>query len=288
MLLHGSGPLTRHSFGPYPRFFASLGLAVLTYDKRGSGASSGTYFSRAAVYPEPYLQDAVAAVRFLKRSPEVRATQIGLWGTSEGGMLTTQVASLEDVAFAINASGFMMPLWQQVLYNIEAQLRADGFAASDVAEAVAFERLAIDVMRTGNGWAEYERAQGAALRTKWWPAYFGASKGFGSLEAIRWQWDHVYHFDPLASLKKNRSAVLGLFGALDVSTPPTLAARNMDEALRSAGQTDVTVRTFEGANHPLMEARTGGNAEVPTLTRMAPGLFDMLRLWIGARVTLSR
>jgi uncharacterized protein len=67
VLLHGSGPLTRHSFGPYPRFFASLGLAVLVYDKRGTGASTGTFFSRDPIFPEPYLQDAIAAVRFLKR-----------------------------------------------------------------------------------------------------------------------------------------------------------------------------------------------------------------------------
>jgi hypothetical protein len=33
VLLHGSGPLTRHSFGPWPRFFNSLGMAVLVYDK---------------------------------------------------------------------------------------------------------------------------------------------------------------------------------------------------------------------------------------------------------------
>jgi poly(3-hydroxybutyrate) depolymerase len=110
VLLHGSGPLTRHSFGPYPRFFASLGLAVLVYDKRGTGASAGTFFSRDPIYPEPFLQDAVAAVRFLKGRSDIDARQVGVWGTSEGGMLTTQLAAVDDVAFAINSSGFMMPL----------------------------------------------------------------------------------------------------------------------------------------------------------------------------------
>ena len=33
--LHGSGPLTRYSFGPYPHFFMSLGFAVVIYDKPG-------------------------------------------------------------------------------------------------------------------------------------------------------------------------------------------------------------------------------------------------------------
>jgi hypothetical protein len=34
-----------------------------------------------------------------------------LWGSSEGGMLTTQVAAKDKrIAFAINSSGFMGPL----------------------------------------------------------------------------------------------------------------------------------------------------------------------------------
>ena len=45
-----------------------------------------------------------------------------------------------------------MPVWEQVLYNIDAQLRADGFAATEVTDAVKFETLAIEVMRTGNRW----------------------------------------------------------------------------------------------------------------------------------------
>jgi uncharacterized protein len=285
VLLHGSGPLTRHSFGPYPRFFASLGFAVLVYDKRGAGASTGTFFPRTAFYPEPYLRDAVAAVKFLKARDDINGGQIGLWGTSEGGMLTTQVAAVENVAFAINSSGFMMPLWEQVLYNIEAQLGADGFAATEVADAVRFETMALEVMRTGSRWDEYERAQAAALPTKWWSAYFGSSKGFSSLEGIRWQWEHIYRFDPLPALRTVTCPVLGLFGALDTSTPAQQTARNMENVLRAAGHRDVTIRIFEQANHPLMDARTGGNAEIPTLARMAPGVFDTIRVWLSSRIT---
>ena len=87
-------------------------------------------------------------------------------------MLSTQVAAVEHVAFAINSSGFVMPLWEQVLYNIEAQLRADGFSAAEVAEAVKFETLAIEVMRTGHNWDDYQVEQAAVLQKKWWSAYF--------------------------------------------------------------------------------------------------------------------
>ncbi len=287
VLMHGSGPLTRFSFGPYPRFFASLGFAVLIYDKRGTGASTGTFFPRTAFYPEQYLRDAVAAVKFLKTLSDVNPGQIGAWGTSEGGMLTTQLAAVESVAFVINSSGFVMPLWEQVLYNIEAQLRADGLSAPEVADAVKFETLAIEVMRTGNRWEEYHQAQAAAVQQKWWAAYFGSWKGFSSLDDIRWQWEHAYRFDPRPALQGVKCPVLGLFGALDTSTPARQAASNMEDGLRAAGNRDVTIRVLAQANHPLMDARTGGNAEIPGLTRMLPEVFETIRVWLSSRIRIT-
>jgi pimeloyl-ACP methyl ester carboxylesterase len=285
VLLHGSGRLTRDSFGPYPHFFTSLGLAVLIYDKRASGESTGAYLPRTTYYPEVFLEDAIAAVQFLQQQDRVDAKRIGLWGTSEGGMLTTQVAARKrDVAYIINSSGFVMPLWEQVLYNIEAQLRADGFSPDDVADAVSFQRLAIQVMRTGEAWNEYMEAQDIARKKQWWSAYFGSSAGYSSLETIRWQWDHVYSFDPLPALRSVTCPVLGVFGALDTSTPARTVAANMERVLREGGNGDVTMRVFESANHPLMEAHTGGNGEIPGLKGMAPGVFDTLRSWLSARV----
>ena len=58
----------------------------------------------------------------------------------------------------------------------------------------------------------------------------------------------------------------------------------MRRALRAAGNRRVTIKVFDDANHSLMEAVTGGNAEIPTLKRMAPGVFDTLRAWIGSTV----
>jgi pimeloyl-ACP methyl ester carboxylesterase len=286
VLLHGSARLTRHSFGPYPHFFTSLGLAVLVFDKRGTGASTGRFFDRTTHYPDVFTDDALAALRFLRERPEVDSRRVGLWGSSEGGMLTTQVAARSsDVAFIINSSGFMVPLWQQVMFNIEAQLKADGFSREDVAEAVRFESLAMRVMRTGYGWDEYSAAQTKALESKWFPAYFGAtSRGFASLESLRRQWDYVYSFDPLPALAAVRCPVLAVFGELDTSTPARLSADNMRRALGAAGNRRVTIKVFDDANHPLMEAVTGGNTEIPTLKRMAPGVFDTLRAWIGSTV----
>jgi hypothetical protein len=58
---HGSGPLTRYSFGPYPHFFTSLGFAVLIHDKRGTGSSTGALLDASTgaltLLPAAYYPD---------------------------------------------------------------------------------------------------------------------------------------------------------------------------------------------------------------------------------------
>src|SRR5258706_6124160 len=153
ILLHGSEPLTRYSFGPYPHFFTSLGFVVLVYDKRSAGASTGEYLDQATYYPDAFTADALAAFDFVRGRKDVNPLEIRFWGSSEGGMLTTQVASRSrDVAFIINSSGFMVPLWQAVLYHVEVGLRDAGFPKSDINEAVAYNKEIIQVGRTGKGW----------------------------------------------------------------------------------------------------------------------------------------
>ncbi|HTE43389.1 MAG TPA: hypothetical protein VK629_21395, partial [Steroidobacteraceae bacterium] len=92
VLLHGSGPLTRYSFGPYPYFFTSFGMAVLIYDKRGTGTSTGVRMDastatvqRPTRYPDDLVNDALAALHLLRERNDIDPKRIGFWGSSEGG-----------------------------------------------------------------------------------------------------------------------------------------------------------------------------------------------------------
>lgn len=74
------------------RSLAQTGIASLRIDFRGLGDSSGD-FSEMTIESE--LQDAVAALRFLRRRPEVDAKRIGLLGMSMGGLVASLVAAQE-------------------------------------------------------------------------------------------------------------------------------------------------------------------------------------------------
>ena len=68
----------------------------------------------------------------------------------------------------------------------------------------------------------------------------------------------------------------------------TCAAANMRRVLAEAGNKNVTIRLFERANHPLMDAKTGGNAEIPSLKGTVPGLFDTLGAWVMTQLKPRR
>jgi len=283
ILLHGSGPLTRHKFGPYPHFFSSLGLAVLIYDKRGSGASTGLRMDASTAnvmkpsnYPDDLLGDAIAALRFLRSHEGIDAKRIGVWGTSEGGMLATQVAArTEDLAFAINSSGFMEPLWKTLRYQVEPVLRGAGASEATIKRQAAFVDLWLRVARTGKGWEEFQKQEREILESDgYW--FFQTRGKYKSVEEMRWDWERILTFDPLPELAKAKCPILGVFGELDSSTPSERAAENMRQVLAHAGHTDFMTKVFPGAGHSL--------SVLPSKSHMAPGVFETLRSWITERV----
>jgi uncharacterized protein len=285
ILLHGSGALTRDSFGPYPHFFVSLGLAVLIYDKRGAGASTGTRLDgtigpppqlSAAYYPDDLMSDALAALSYLRTRKEINPEAMGFWGSSEGGMLATQVAARsKNVAFVINSSGSVAPVWQTLLYQVEAVMKARGNSESEIEQALAYTKLWIGVARTGKQYELYLKLRQEMLDGKK-PGLFWSSRNFTSVEQMRWDWDHVLSFNPLPALEKVSCPVLGVFGELDQSTDATGAANSMREALSKGGNHNFTVKIFPNAGHSLQE--------MPSGSRMAPGLFDTIGSWVLKQV----
>ena len=107
-LAHGSGPALRDEGQFYVGILAREGIAVLSYDKRGNGSSSGRY---PGEFPtdqavSAYADDAVAAVRFLARQPDLDHSRIGLVGGSQAGWIIPLAATREPaIGFAVIESG---------------------------------------------------------------------------------------------------------------------------------------------------------------------------------------
>lgn len=87
VIVHGSEPGQRFFYDVWVGVYASLGVAVLTYDKRGNGSSTGHY---PGEFPtdsalQIYADDAAAALQFLAAWPGIDPKRVGFHGGSQGG-----------------------------------------------------------------------------------------------------------------------------------------------------------------------------------------------------------
>src|SRR5262249_56194043 len=88
-------------------YFAHLGFATLSYDKRGVGQSTGTYTHDVNAQEfEKLAGDALAGVALLRTRPEIDRRRIGFWGISQAGWIIALAAGRSpDVAYSVVGSG---------------------------------------------------------------------------------------------------------------------------------------------------------------------------------------
>jgi dienelactone hydrolase len=97
---HGSAPSTREGVGFYTDRALGMGFAVLSFDKRGTGESTGTYdaFSvenSSRIFHE-LAMDVVWSARWLADQGGIDQSRIGLFGGSQAGWIMPLAASLLD------------------------------------------------------------------------------------------------------------------------------------------------------------------------------------------------
>ena len=123
VLVHGSGPLTRDMVRGDVRALVRKGFAVLAYDKRGCGASGGTYRPGSEhpmdVIIDELAQDAQAMMINLRARPELQGEPCGYFGASQAGWIIPLASSrLERPAdFHIILSGPVMSTAQEGYYS---------------------------------------------------------------------------------------------------------------------------------------------------------------------------
>ena len=278
IFMHGSGGSPRVSYFGFGYWLASRGIAVLKYDKRGSGQSTGT----VTTY-EDLAEDAVAGARMLQNRAEIDPKKIGFWGISEGGWTAPEAASrFKDSAFVIVVSGGGLSPAQGELYDSEDQLRSDGrFSEADIQQALAFQRARDRYAQTGQGWDEYNTLLKIAITKPWYN--YPTTDLFGAAKPDSPFWKNkarTYFYDPLPALRKIHCPFLGLRGGVDDPKGGKLAIAAMKKALSEADNRNVTMRMIPQANHELFEARSGVSEELSRTKRFAPGVLPLMTRWL--------
>ncbi len=275
VLVHGSGPVTRDFFGPIGYMFASRGIAVICYDKRGVGGSQGHWLDAGF---EDYASDALSAVRYLKNRKEIRPDSIGLWGASQAGWIIPQ-ASVEggDVAFAVMLSVPGVTPFEQELGRTKEEMLLSGMGEDAIAGAISQLKSEIDSLRAEEVKSELE-SQVQKIQAEGNPGKLNSSGPSNPRFLLFYR--RILDYSPIPSLEKMKCPVLVLYGELDRNCPASLNRPLLENAFKKAGNEDVTFVLLPQGDHVLMQSETGSGREFPYSNRFVPGLFEIMVNWI--------
>jgi len=290
VLVHGSGPSTRDAefdghlpFRVLADHLARRGIAVLAYDKRGNGRSSGNY---ETLTTETLADDAQAAVRALRARNQF--SRVGMLGLSEGSSLVAAVAARapREVDFAVSMAGVGLPGLDNILLQDRIETLDAGATPEEAERVVAY---AGTYYRTIVAHLDADARMGAlkALQAAQPDAVAILAKykmGTGSLrlEEARNPWLRTALMrDPGADWRAVRVPVLALNGSLDHQVPAKENIAGIAAALRKGGNKRVETAILPNLNHLFQTAKTGAVAEYATIDEtMAPAVLERVAAFV--------
>jgi len=255
------------------------GIAVLRYDDRGMGTSTGDAKSATSV---DFSDDAEGGFEFLLKRNEIDPKRIGFLGHSEGGLIAPMIAvRRHDVAFLILMAGPGVD-GEQILYaQGQAVLKAQGAGAEAMAGQKSVQETMFKIVRE-------ERDPEAAVQ-KIKEALGGTEAAEQQARRVTSPWFRYFlTYNPAPVLEKVKCPVLALNGELDTQVVHTQNLPAIQAALQKGGNKDATVQMVPGVNHLLQPAKTGGIGEyAQTEETIAPAALETIAKWIRQRTGLE-
>lgn len=295
VLITGSGPQDRDEaiMGHRPFFVLAdhltrQGIAVLRYDDRGVGESTGDF--GAATHTD-FAADALAAVAFLKSRKEIDGSRIGLVGHSEGGVAAPLAAvQSQDVSFIVLLAGVGVPIEQLLVRQAQDIARVMGAdeAAISRTRATQLETFAVLKAEPDNAAAEKKLRELARRQmdelTAEQELQLGLSDSVIDSQirmALSPWFRRLLTCDPRPTLRQVRCPVLALNGEKDLQVAANENLQAIREALAAGGNQRVKTAELPGLNHLFQTCQTGAIAEYAQIEEtFNPAALQMVSDWI--------
>jgi pimeloyl-ACP methyl ester carboxylesterase len=259
------------------------GFAVLRYDKRGVGGSTGVYPTATTA---DFAADAAGALRFLKGDRRIDAARIGLLGHSEGGFIAPMVAADDaSVAFVILVAAPGVRGDRLFVSQAAATAKLYGVPEDYIARRKAFdEALYAAILAAPSEAAAQARvttlAEAGVAQKIVDPA---EARALPAGKAGRWARAFLAH-DPAPVLARLKMPVLALGGSLDAQVPADENLAAIGAALKANDK--ASVRKLDDLNHLLQTARTGAPNEYAEIEEtVAPSALQVIAAWAGQQIT---
>ena len=294
LFVHGSGPASRHGslYASMKNEFLGRGFATLVWSKPGVDESSGDYLEQSM---DDRAGEVDAAMGYLAARPDIDADRIGLWGGSQAGWVVPKVAARREVAFMILLSCPVDGAMSQTLYLAENVLALLGIPEGERPEALDQVRSYYELIRSSGTHEEFLRGQEVLLaeakQRAWYARIEHPEVGSESwlldpesswllrlhpIDRKRFQFLHrMFADDAPPRLDVLRAPLLAIYGTSDIVVDWKLGSDAYRGVPRLAGNPDVTVEIFAGADHSLQQPDREGYLD------FAPGVLSTMGDWLS-------
>jgi pimeloyl-ACP methyl ester carboxylesterase len=295
VLINGSGPQDRDEtiaghkpFAVIADHFSRNGIAVLRYDERGVGRSTGQF---AGSTSEDLATDVEAAMEYLKTRDDVDPEKIILVGHSEGGLLAPMIASRRtDVAglVLLAAPGIN---GEKIVFDQSRRI-AQASGLYDEAELekqegmlkIAFGLLKAPVGEAGDFYDRFKSEAATLVGES--PEDFELAPALEvSVKSLDSPWFRFFaSYEPVPALEKVKCPTLVLFGQKDLQVFPEVNLPPIKEALNKANNEDVTFKVVPNLNHLFQNCKTGSPDEYGAIEEtFSPAVLELMSKWANER-----
>ena len=288
LLIQGSGAVRRDEVidgrGLFPAISDSLvsqGIAVLRFDKRGNGRSTGNFDTATTL---DLAADVEAGLAFLRNREDIRADEIGLLGHSEGGLIAPIVATRhKSVAFMVLMAAPAVSGAEIMRKQGQLALKARGLSGARLAEASNIQVGMIDTIISEK---DVNKASSRLqdLNSRLTTIEGGPDQMIGAkLNALNSAWGRFFlSYNPANTLMRVTCPVLVLNGSADVQVDPE---QNLN-AIRAAfhGHRDVEIRELQGLSHAFRTVSKGAESGSTHNEAIAPIALETIAPWIAKHV----
>lgn len=296
ILISGSGPQNRNEelmehkpFLVIADHLTRQGIAVLRYDDRGIGESTGSFQTATS---DDFARDALAAVTFLQERKDIRQNKIGLIGHSEGGMVAPMVASKSDkVGFIILLAGPGVPITELMLRQRELVSLSNGMDTSIIQKQIEESKQMYNLVKASDDREQLK----TDLEKMLWESLKNASpeelEGIGDnqeafvgqmVQQLTSPWMvYFMKFDPAIYLEKVSCPILALNGEKDVQVDAKQNLGGIERSLSASKHKNFETKAYPDLNHLFQHCETGAVGEYLEIEEtFAPQVLEDMVSWI--------
>ena len=245
IFIHGSGSEPRFASAYFADYFAKRGIAVLIYDKRGVGKSTGDW--RISSFQD-LAKDAVGGIKILEGNSKIDAKKIGVYGHSQGGSICPMLLTMyPKLSFGISAASAGVSMEESDWYEVQNRFKKY-VSGTDYNNAMTVMAKYLKFASTGKGYEELITEAKKYKKEQWFQDYIG---NIDSTAFFFHYYRNIGSYNAVDYWKKVKQPVLILKGDKDQTSPGYPSFQNIENALKQASNNNYKIVVFPNTSHEM-------------------------------------